>query len=175
MRLEPIDREQASTEVTALLGAVEHQLGRVPNLYLAMAGSPPALAGYLGLRGALVGGALSVEMIESIALLTAAMNDCDYCVAAHCFRGSKVGIDDDRLASIRKAEAADSRTAAALSFVASMLERRGRVTDEEFDSMKAVGWSDQEIGEIVGHVALNVFSNYFNHVAQPDLDFPEAP
>jgi hypothetical protein len=28
------------------------------------------------------------------------------------------------------------------------------------------------VGEIVAHIALNVFSNYFKQVAEPALDFP---
>jgi hypothetical protein len=35
--------------------------------------------------------------------------------------------------------------------------------------------TDAEIAEVVGHIALNVLSNFFNHVAQPDLDFPLVP
>jgi hypothetical protein len=36
------------------------------------------------------------------------------------------------------------------------------------------GYSAAEIAEIVGHVALNVFTNCFNSVAQMDVDFPET-
>ena len=32
--------------------------------------------------------------------------------------------------------------------------------------------TDGEIAEIIAHVALNVFTNYFNRAAQTDIDFP---
>lgn len=51
----------------------------------------------------------------------------------------------------------------------------GRVTDGALSDARAAGVTDAEIAEIVGHVALNVLSNFFNHVAQPDLDFPLVP
>ena len=34
---------------------------------------------------------------------------------------------------------------------------------------------DAVIAEVVAHVALDVFTNYFNNVARTDLDFPRAP
>ena len=36
------------------------------------------------------------------------------------------------------------------------------------------GYSDAEITEIVSHVALNIFTNYFNHVARTEVDFPKV-
>ena len=32
--------------------------------------------------------------------------------------------------------------------------------------------SDAEIAETIGHVALNVLTNYFNNVAHTEIDFP---
>jgi alkylhydroperoxidase family enzyme len=39
-------------------------------------------------------------------------------------------------------------------------------------AVKAAGYTDGEIGEIVGHVALNVLTNYFNNTAKTEIDFP---
>jgi len=171
-RIATVDPATASGHTKELLDATKAQLGRVPNLYAAMAQSPTALASYLAFRGALGKGVLSVAMRERIALLTAAINDCGYCVAAHTLRGANVGLSADELAATQQSQAEDPKTAAALSFVDVLLQRRGSIADEDFSNMKSHGWSDEEIGEMVAHVALNVFSNYFNHVAAPALDFP---
>jgi hypothetical protein len=40
--------------------------------------------------------------------------------------------------------------------------------------LREAGFSQQEIVEIVAHVSLNMFENYFNMVAKTDLDFPHA-
>jgi alkylhydroperoxidase family enzyme len=41
-------------------------------------------------------------------------------------------------------------------------------------SLRAAGATDAELAEIVGAVALNIFSNYFNHIAGTEVDFPEV-
>jgi AhpD family alkylhydroperoxidase len=92
-----IDPQSANGPVQGLLDATQQQLGRVPNLYRAMANSPKALAGYLAFRGALQEGGLDREMRERIALLTAEVNACDYCVAAHSFRAEKIACRHETL------------------------------------------------------------------------------
>ena len=173
-RIASIDPTTAQGRAKELLDATQAQLGRIPNLYGSMAQSPAALDGYLAFRGALGKGVLSIPMRERVALLTAAINDCSYCVSAHSFRGAKVGLSADELAAAQKSQSEDPKATAALQFVDLLLQRRGLVTDDDYAKVKSVGWSDEEIGEIVAHVALNVFSNYFNHVAAPVLDFPAA-
>jgi alkylhydroperoxidase family enzyme len=37
---------------------------------------------------------------------------------------------------------------------------------------RAAGVSDAEIGEVVGHIALNVLTNYFNVLAGVEIDWP---
>ena len=101
-------------------------------------------------------------------------NDCGYCVSAHTFRGAKIGLSASELAAVQKSQSQDAKVAAALQFVDILVKRRGLVSEEDFNTMRRHGWSDEEVGEIVAHVALNVFSNYFNHVAAPELDFPAA-
>lgn len=174
IRIVSLDPTTAEGRAKELLDATKTQLGRVPNLYGSMAQSPAALEGYLAFRGALGKGVLSAPMRERIALLTAAINDCAYCVAAHSFRGAKVGLSVSELAATQKSQSEEPKSAAALQFVDALLQHRGEISDNDFADMKAHGWTDEEIGEIVAHVALNVFSNYFNHVAKPALDFPVA-
>ncbi|MBI3897418.1 MAG: carboxymuconolactone decarboxylase family protein [Gammaproteobacteria bacterium] len=173
-RIASIDPAAASGRAKELLDSTKAQLGRIPNLYGSMAQSPATLDGYLAFRGALGKGVLSVQMRERIALLTAAINDCGYCVSAHTFRGSKIGLSASELAATQQSRSEDPKSAAALQFVDALLERRGLVSDDDYANVKSHGWSDEEIGEMVAHVALNVFSNYFNHVAKPALDFPAA-
>lgn len=171
-RITCIDPTTAVSRARDLLLTTKAQLGRIPNLYASMAHSPAALEGYLAFRDALSKGVLSLSMRERIALLTAAVNDCGYCVSAHTFRGAKVGISASELAATQGGQSEDPKSRAALQFVETLLQRRGLIADEDFAKLKSNGWSDEEIGEIIAHVALNVFSNYFNHVASPELDFP---
>lgn len=171
-RIATLDPVTATGRAGELLAATQKQLGRAPNLYRSMAQSPIALEAYLAFRGVLTKGGLSTKMMESIALLTAVKNDCDYCVAAHSFRGAKIGMSEHELALTRAGQASNDKDSAALRFVQVLIERHGVISDDDFMVLKQADWSDAEIGEMIAQVALNMFSNYFNHVAQPELDFP---
>jgi len=46
------------------------------------------------------------------------------------------------------------------------------VSGSELDKLMEAGFTDGEIAEIVATVALNIYRNYFNLVAAPELDFP---
>jgi alkylhydroperoxidase family enzyme len=54
-------------------------------------------------------------------------------------------------------------------------KERGAVSDADFAAVRAAGYSDAEIVEIVTHVALNTLTNYINEVLKTDIDFPAVP
>ncbi|KAA2253948.1 carboxymuconolactone decarboxylase family protein [Solihabitans fulvus] len=171
-RMPQLTAETANDEQRALLEDTNRQLGRVPNLYAAMANGPAALKGYLAMRDALVAGSFRARVREQLALLIAQENECGYCVAAHTMRGGKVGLSEEQLLATRRAESDDPHTTAVLQVAREAMRSGGRLTDDVVEQARAAGVTDAELAEIIGHIALNVFSNYFNHLAQPDLDFP---
>lgn len=156
-----------------LLSAVNKQLGVVPNLMKLLGHSPAALEGYLSLNGALAKGKLSVQLRERIALTIAEYNGCDYCLSAHDYLGRNVAkISDAEINAARDADSADSRTKAALHFALRVAQARGRVAETDFAAVRAAGFDEAEIIEIVSNVAVNVLTNYINNVAHTDIDFP---
>lgn len=171
-RLTLVSTDSADAEQADLLAEVQRQLGRVPNLYAAMANSPATLRGYLNLRDALTKGKLSARVREQLALLVASENGCDYCTAAHTMRADRMGFTEQAIVDTRAARADDPHADAILRVARDVLRSRGRLDDATLASARARGVSDAELSEVVGHVALNVLSNYFNHVAEPELDFP---
>lgn len=173
-RMPLLTPDVATDDVRDLLQKTTAQLGRLPNLYAAMANAPAALSGYLAFRAELVRGVLPQRLREQIALLVAEENGCVYCVSAHTFRGQKLGIDADELLANRHAASKDPKTAAALAFARSLLIEKGKISDTLLANTRAAGWDDRALGEIAAHVALNVFSNLFNHLAEPPLDFPRV-
>jgi uncharacterized peroxidase-related enzyme len=173
-RLPLIDSTTASDKARALLDKTQAQLGLVPNLYRALANSPAALSGYLAFREALQRGRLAPRLREQLALVVAQVNHCEYCVSAHSLRGAKIGISSDELNSNRRADSIEPMTAAALKFARSVIERGGNITDADLATVRDAGFDDEGIAEIVAHIALNTYSNFFNHVAQPELDFPRV-
>ena len=174
-RLSAVDPATAEPTARRLLDKVERSLGATPNMMRGMAVSPAVLDAYLSFGAALSKGRLTAGVREQIALVTAAENSCDYCYAAHNVLGAQAGVSAADLSAGGCAEASDPRTAAALRFARVVIRERGFVSDTDLADVRAAGYTDGEIGEIIGTVALNVFTNYFNSVAQTNLDFPAVP
>jgi hypothetical protein len=55
-----------------------------------------------------------------------------------------------------------------------IVESRGAISDGDLRRARDAGLGDAEIGEVVGHVAINVFTNYFNQLADTEIDFPKV-
>lgn len=159
-----------------LLEAVKKQLGSAPNLFRITANSPAALEGYLSLNGALAKGALDAATRERIALAVAQVNGCRYCLAAHTYLGKNVAkLSDAEIAANRNGHSSDPKADAAVIFARKVTLDRGAVTDADFALVRAAGYSDAEIIEIVAHVALNTLTNYINEVFGTEVDFPAVP
>lgn len=173
-RIAPIDPKAATGKAKELLDQVQKSLGLTPNMMRAMAQSPAALEGYLKFSGALAGGALSARARELIALAVAEANSCQYCASAHSAIGKMVGLADREIASGRRASSQDPKIDAILKLAHRLVVSRGELSDAEIASARRAGVSDGELAEIVAHVALNVFTNYFNITAGTPIDFPEV-
>ena len=167
--------EQTPAASLPLLDAVKKQLGVVPNLMKLVGNSPAALEGYLSLNNALGKGALDPKTRERIALAIADFNGCSYCLSAHTYLGKNVAkLDDTEIAANRNGHLSDPKAAAAVKFAARVAMERGHVSDADLAAVKAVGYSNAEIVEMVLHVALNTLTNYINEVAQTEIDFPKV-
>jgi uncharacterized peroxidase-related enzyme len=167
--------EQSPAASKPLLDVVKKQLGIVPNLMKLVGNSPAALEGYLSLNGALAKGVLLIALRERIALSVAQYNTCEYCLAAHTYIGKNLAkIDASEIEAAREGLSKDSKTQAALQFALRVASQRGKVNDQDIAKLRAAGFDDASIVEIVLNVALNVLTNYINNVAQTDVDFPRV-
>lgn len=173
-RLTAIDPTTATGKAKELLDGVKAKIGMVPNLMRTYANSPAALEAYLNFSGALGNGLLPAKLREQIALAVADANACEYCLSAHTALGKMVGLQENEIAASRQAHSSDAKIEAALQFAHQLVVKRGEVSDSEVQAVRDAGYSDGEITEIVAHVALNIFTNYFNHVAQTVVDFPKV-
>jgi uncharacterized peroxidase-related enzyme len=158
-----------------LLDAVNKQLGVIPNLMKVVGNSPAALEGYLSLSGALGKGTLGAKTGERIALAVAELNGCNYCLSAHSYLAANLAkLDAAEIEANRRGSSDDAKAAAAVLFATQVVKARGHVVDADVAAVKAAGFSQGEIIEIVVHVALNTLTNYVNEVAQTEIDFPVA-
>ncbi|GAB4124749.1 MAG: carboxymuconolactone decarboxylase family protein [Wenzhouxiangellaceae bacterium] len=155
-----------------LLDSIKKKLGVVPNIFATFAHSPAVLEGYLAFSEALAGGVLPASLREQIAIAVAGENSCDYCASAHTALARGAGVSAEEAALNLEGKASDSRVAKILAFARSMVEKRGRLDESELAQLRSAGVSDEELVEILAHVGLNLFTNYFNHIADTEVDFP---
>jgi uncharacterized peroxidase-related enzyme len=173
-RIHSVDPQVAQGQTKELLDAVKAKLGIVPNMTRAMAASPSVLQSYLGFSGALAHGVLPGRVREQLALDIGEANRCDYCLAAHSAIGQKVGLSQDDIFDSRRGTSSDPKTDVLLRFARTVVEKKGIVSDVDVALVRDAGFGDAEIAEVVAHVALNIFTNYFNNVAATVVDFPKA-
>lgn len=165
--------ELAPPKSKPLLEAVRKQLGIVPNLMRLVGRSPAALEGYLALNDALATGVIDSKLRERLALAVAQFNHCEYCLSAHTYLARNVAkLDESEIRAAREGRSGDPKANAALQFARRVASEHGRISDVDLSTLRAAGFNDAAIIEIVLNVALNVLTNYINNVALTDVDFP---
>lgn len=154
------------------LAAVKKSLGGTPNIFTTMAHSSAVLGYYLGGAAALADTKISSALREQLALAVAGSNTCDYCASAHTVLGKMQKVSEDELSQNLRGKSADAKTQAALNFARKIVDARGNVSDGDVEAVRKAGFDNAEILEILAVTCQNIFTNYFNHVAQTDIDFP---
>jgi AhpD family alkylhydroperoxidase len=165
---------KATGRAKELLEGVQERLGMTPNMMKVMAASPVVLGGYLSFRSALASGTLDARFREQIALAVAQVNSSEYCLSLHTAVAKRMGLSEGEIAASRQSRSEDGKKDAGLKFASQMVILRGQVGDEAGRGLRAAGYSDAEIVELVANVTLAIFANYFNHVAGTEVDFPKV-
>lgn len=172
-RLNTIDPANATGKAKELFdGPLK---GKHLNIFKGMANSPAGLQAYLGMSGALAEGSLSGAEREIIALVTAQQNDCDYCLAAHTHIGKDAGLSEAQTVEARRGEMDDAKYNALATFTKALLDKKGFADEGDLSAFKSVGYDDGDVVEVIASVALNFYTNYFNHVNGTDVDLPTPP
>jgi uncharacterized peroxidase-related enzyme len=171
-RVNLIDPATATGASKPVLDEIKSVFGTVPNMFRAVANSPAALKDMWGAFGALDAGKIDAKLVEKIAVAVADRDSCAYCLAAHTVLGKKAGASADEMAQAQAGRSSDPKTAAALAFALKLVEARGQVTDADVRALRAQGYDDGELVEIIAHVALNLFTNYINVALDVPVDFP---
>lgn len=171
-RVPLLDSHSTTGERQTLLTQIHSAFGATPAMFQAVANSTAALKSMWSSFGALGGGVIDAKLGEQIAVAVADRNACEYCLAAHTALGRKAGLTPEILAAAQAGKSSDPKTAAALQFALKLVEARGQVSDADVQAVRKAGFNDEEIVEILAHVALNLFTNYINIAFAVPVDFP---
>ena len=169
--------DSAPGESRDALKKLEAQFGKVLNIHGEMAHSPAVLHAYVALQQVLADqGTFDGATRETIALAVANVNECDYCQAAHTAGGKAAGLSADQMVAIRAGNVDfDAKLSALLDLTRDYTKNVGSVDDSKWQAALDAGWTDAQLAELSVHVTLNLFTNFFNHLVQTELDLPAAP
>lgn len=165
--------DTASPASADLLLSAKARTGFLPNMYGFMAQHPAILGGYLASYDAFRTDSGFAPAEQEVVFLTISRtNGCTYCMAAHSMIADKrSGVPADALAALRAGDPLpDARLNALSVFAQAMVEKRGRVDRTDLDAFLAEGFTQDQVLAIIIAIAAKTFSNYVNHLTDPDVD-----
>ncbi|PUA17807.1 carboxymuconolactone decarboxylase family protein [Glaciimonas sp. PCH181] len=171
-RIPALTLAQVDPATAITLTAVKSKLGRIPNAIATLAQAPAALNSYLAMSEALSKGRLSARQTQIIALAVGQANSCQYCLSAHTLMGKAAGLSGEEILAARAGHATAAADDALAAFAVKVVEQRGVLSNEEVDAARAAGLDDGLIIETIASVVFNILTNYTNHIAATDVDFP---
>lgn len=173
-RIQSVNPELAQGRTKELFHAVQQALGGIPNTAKVMANSPAVLDSFLAFSTAMKEARIGAKLHNQVKLNTSETNACDYCTSILSAVAPNAGLSADDILAGRTGDSEDHRIKAALAFANDVLEHRGKVSDKQIAAVRAAGFGDGEIVEIVTSVVLGCFTNFLNNVADTELDIPQA-
>lgn len=169
--------DSAPEEARVELKNLQEKFGKVLNIHGAMASSPVVLQSYVALQQ-IIGdyGTFDARTREAIALAVGNVDECTYCQSAHTMGAKAAGLTEEQTVAIRQGQVNfDDKLAALLCVVREATANKGNLQDSTWEAGLDAGWTSEELTELSTHIALNLFTNYFNHMVQTELDIPAAP
>lgn len=172
-RLKKLEKGQGNPAANELMNTLDGNK-KLFNIFRSMANSPAVLDSYLKFSGAMNSAKLDVKQREAIALAVSQANRCEYCLSAHTAIGKGAGLDEPTIKDARQGRSKDRKTQGAVTLARAIIEKRGNVNDGDVKSARDAGLDDGELAEVVATVTQTLFTNYFNHLNQTDVDFPKV-
>jgi uncharacterized peroxidase-related enzyme len=167
-RIRTIPPEAATDDLAeAYEGLKEVGAPRAPTVFQLSSIRPDIASLLAGLYRALFrGGELSRPAKESIATFVSELNECPYCVSVHTLLMQQHGASDEQIEAARAGDVSaftdDEETARFLPLAEKITRHANKVTDEDIETLRAAGWSDEKILEAIWIV---VFFNLVNRLA----------
>src|SRR5437773_7532005 len=156
--------DELPEDIRARILKVQEKSGFVPNVFLVLARRPEEFRAFFAYHDALMEkpGGLSKAEREMIVVATSAANQCQYCVVAHGailrIRAKDPLVADQVAVNYRKADITP-RQKAMLDFAMKVSVEANRISEEDFATIAAHGFSDDDIWDIAAISAFFALSN----------------
>jgi alkylhydroperoxidase family enzyme len=163
--------DSASEASKSALHDVQARFGMIPNLAGAMATSPVLIQSFVGIFDKVHGGSFTEPQIQTVLLTDAVTNACTWAVALHTALGLQAGLDPADVEAMRAGRSPSDKKLGALSTVArTLIEKRGRLDEQDIERFLAVGFSKELLLEVIIIVAASTITNYTGNVTNPPLE-----
>jgi alkylhydroperoxidase family enzyme len=163
--------ESAPERSKPALQQLQSAFGMIPNIAGAMATSPVLINSLVGLFGNVHGGSFTEAQVQTVLLTDAVTNGSTWAVAFHTALALKEGLDPADVQAIRAGRLPKDNKLAALSALAkTMIEKRGRLNDEDVDRFIAAGFGKDHTLEVIAIVAASTITNYTGSVTKTPLE-----
>ena len=133
--------------------------GQLSNLVGVLAGAPAVLRAYARFRSELRQGSLPLKTQQRVALALAQHQGSEYSLAMLQRTAREAGLGLDEIALAREFDSRDEREAVLLRYVRALVEADGAPKMHFHEEAREAGWDDEQILEVVAHVALGTFTN----------------
>ena len=154
-----------------ILASVQDQWGFIPNLHRVLAESPAALEVYQSLWQIVERTSLTPVERNAVYLAIIRENRCGYCMAGHTMMSRLAGLDEEQIDGLREGRPLDDPKLEALRHFASLVVRdHGFVSEYEVAALKAAGYTNETVLEVLVIAATKLISTYTNHIARTLLD-----
>jgi uncharacterized peroxidase-related enzyme len=156
-------------DIRARILAVQEKAGFVPNVFLVLAHRPDEFRAFFAYHDALMEkrGGLTLAEREMIVVATSAANHCQYCVIAHGavlrIRAKNPLVADQVAVNYRGADITPKQKAM-LDFAMQVAAGGYAVGDEEIETLKRYGFSDEDVWDIAAIAAFFGMSNRMANV-----------
>jgi uncharacterized peroxidase-related enzyme len=156
--------EALPADIRARIDEVQKKAGFVPNVFLTLAHRPDEFRAFFAYHDALMerDSGLSKAEREMIVVATSGANDCLYCIVAHGailrVYAKNPLVADQVAANYRKADITP-RQKAMLAFALKVATDSSALVDDDYDRVRAAGFSDEDIWDIGAIAAFFALSN----------------
>ncbi len=163
--------ESAPEASRSSLREVQVRFGGIPNLAGAMSMSPVLIKAFVPLFDQVHGGSFTDAQIQTVLLTDAVTNASSWAVALHTALGLKAGVDPKDIEAIRTGRLpSDSKLAALSTLARTMIEKRGKISEQDTQRFIGAGFSKELLLEVITIVAASTITNYTGSVTQPPVE-----
>ena len=164
--VDPLPEEQIDQDLLKQIHFFKGPLGVIPNSVRTMARKPHLAKAFTDLNKAVMKceGKVTPELKRLIGYVTSMVSGCRYCQAHTILASERFGSTEERLNSVfdyRNSEHFSGGEKAALDFAFAAAEVPNGVTEEHAENLRKF-WSDDDIVEIMGVIALFGYLNRWN-------------